>query len=652
MAGSQRYDLIDEIPGGVTESFRARTASGREVTVHFLRGGRTPENEALLARLRAIPPAAQANLVEVGEYEGTPFVVTAAPPYQHLAAWIKDQEPHASAGPQKFTRVGMWKVPDFTAGEHPPAPPPPPPVEPLPPPAGGDDFLTLFQPGSGPKSAPPPPVTPPAAGAGEFTRMFQASAPPEPPPPMPVAQVPPPASGAATGRCPCRRVHPYVSGFSAAGASTTHARCTGTASASGTATGCCPSGGVHADVPADGAASAPRAGPGRASRSTAARRKLLQRLPASSRACSWRRIPQPRLRPRYRPRPCHNHRPRPASHPTRRRQWKCPRRSCRRPAPLLPVSSPGRSRRSRRHRLRSPNHRRQPLRASSRECSRHLRRHPSRLRQARPPASSRGCSRRPRHRRRPFRRGRPYPCRRLRLRPPSLREPPVQASSRGCSPRRFRPNRDRPTGPRRPRPPPQTGGVHADVPESAGRAVHVHRNLRREASSASSSTIGSRRPPRLRRDSPSKAEGTRRCSRRPRPLRPGLADPPPGRPMSSLRRRLPSVEGMQGPSEYTRMISRPPGMPGAGPGAPPAGDSRRNGYARHAPGPADPPRSRNAVVQRAASSASAAAPADAGSTASSEGTRGSGAQGPHQQYDADRFDLRACRGGRGLLCYF
>ena len=203
MAGSQRYDLIDEIPGGATQSFRARTAAGREVTVHFLRGGRTPENEALLARLRAIPPAAQANLVEVGEYEGTPFVVTAAPPYQHLAAWIKDQEPHQAAGPQKFTRVGMWKVPEFTGGTH--AAPPPPPL-PEPPKPAVDDFMTIFETGSTHKATPPaaPPLAPPpATGPGEFTRMFQA-APPSPEfPPAPVqaaTPVPePPAPAAPAG---------------------------------------------------------------------------------------------------------------------------------------------------------------------------------------------------------------------------------------------------------------------------------------------------------------------------------------------------------------------------------------------------------------------------------------------------------------------
>src|SRR5437016_14443722 len=79
----QKYTFVDPQPLEGTQSFRARqTASGREVMVHLLTGGKTQENEALMARLRKIPPRLMAKLVEVGEYEGTRFVVTIAPPYQ------------------------------------------------------------------------------------------------------------------------------------------------------------------------------------------------------------------------------------------------------------------------------------------------------------------------------------------------------------------------------------------------------------------------------------------------------------------------------------------------------------------------------------------------------------------------------------------
>ena len=63
----RKYELIEPLPGAGPDSFRARqTSTGREVTVHFLVGGQTPENEKLLARLRALPPDSMARLIEIG----------------------------------------------------------------------------------------------------------------------------------------------------------------------------------------------------------------------------------------------------------------------------------------------------------------------------------------------------------------------------------------------------------------------------------------------------------------------------------------------------------------------------------------------------------------------------------------------------------
>ena len=51
----QKYELIDPLPGEGTRSFRARQiATGREVAVHLLVGGKTGENDTLLSRLRAL----------------------------------------------------------------------------------------------------------------------------------------------------------------------------------------------------------------------------------------------------------------------------------------------------------------------------------------------------------------------------------------------------------------------------------------------------------------------------------------------------------------------------------------------------------------------------------------------------------------------
>src|ERR1035438_8505744 len=54
---SQKYQLIELLPGDGVQSYRARqTNTGRDVTVHLLVGGKTPENEAFLVRLRAMHP--------------------------------------------------------------------------------------------------------------------------------------------------------------------------------------------------------------------------------------------------------------------------------------------------------------------------------------------------------------------------------------------------------------------------------------------------------------------------------------------------------------------------------------------------------------------------------------------------------------------
>ena len=124
----QKYELIDPLPGEGTRSFRARQiATGREVTVHLLVGGRTPENERLLARLRGIPAQSFSKLVEVGENDGTPYVATAAPPYQSLADWLADQERGVAPDPHALDKVGTWRVPVMSqTGQSPQVAPAPP----------------------------------------------------------------------------------------------------------------------------------------------------------------------------------------------------------------------------------------------------------------------------------------------------------------------------------------------------------------------------------------------------------------------------------------------------------------------------------------------------------------------------------------------
>src|ERR1039457_6159544 len=115
----QEYQLIELLPGEGVQSYRARqTNTGRDVTVHLLVGGKTPENEAFLVRLRGMQPQPMGKLIEVGEYQGAAFVVTVAPPYQRLDEWLAEQD--RAAVVKDFGKAGFWKRPE--AGSQ--APPP------------------------------------------------------------------------------------------------------------------------------------------------------------------------------------------------------------------------------------------------------------------------------------------------------------------------------------------------------------------------------------------------------------------------------------------------------------------------------------------------------------------------------------------------
>ncbi|HEY1183059.1 MAG TPA: hypothetical protein VGE89_02675, partial [Bryobacteraceae bacterium] len=185
----QKYELIEPLPGEGPKSFRARQSGfQRDVTVHFLVGGPTPENQALMARLRALPPSSMARLIEVGTgADGTQFVVTFAPPFQHLVDWLRDQE-GAAVDTQKFSRAGAWKVPV----SPPAAAATVPPTEPAQPGAFEDMFRTAQPMPTGqmmaaPGAQPPPARPPVASKPEESTRLFQTAA-------VPTAAPAPPAS--------------------------------------------------------------------------------------------------------------------------------------------------------------------------------------------------------------------------------------------------------------------------------------------------------------------------------------------------------------------------------------------------------------------------------------------------------------------------
>ena len=200
----QKYQLIELLPGEGVESYRARqTNTGRDVTVHLLVGGKTPENEAFLVRLRGMQPQPMAKLIEVGEYQGAAFVVTVAPPYQRLDEWLAEQD--RAAVVKDFGKAGFWKRPEAGSLAPPPMPPAATPAAPEP-----GEFTKQFGRGAAPGAEPGLPATPPQSPApppswepGESTRMFRSPvALPAPEPAVPAARppvLPPDAPGAGPG---------------------------------------------------------------------------------------------------------------------------------------------------------------------------------------------------------------------------------------------------------------------------------------------------------------------------------------------------------------------------------------------------------------------------------------------------------------------
>ena len=231
---SARYQLLKPVADGKVRTLNAlATASGKVVMVHYL-VGTTDENNAMLARVRALPETERLKLIETLDVEGHPVVVTQfLQGFESLDVWMSS---HTPGGAAKQIKVRMRR-PDEPqprsgstqpiraggagAGKVAPPPPPPPPV--APPPAAARATGSMTQPIATPKAPPAPPPAPPvvpppppppapATQGGEFTRLFNSMtgnpasaqpavpspqpppAPPVTPPPAPPRPATPPAS--------------------------------------------------------------------------------------------------------------------------------------------------------------------------------------------------------------------------------------------------------------------------------------------------------------------------------------------------------------------------------------------------------------------------------------------------------------------------
>src|SRR5690606_31469157 len=135
-----------------------RIQTGETVAVHLLIGA-SIEPQTLINKVRNLTGPARKELLEFGEHEGTPYVVTTE--WKRTVAfpeWVSAVTP---TGSDRFAKAGNWRIPvsefgrKMEPGVGTPAPP-----EPQTPPIPSD---------------PQPPEPDPPAPVGEFTRMFEAA---------------------------------------------------------------------------------------------------------------------------------------------------------------------------------------------------------------------------------------------------------------------------------------------------------------------------------------------------------------------------------------------------------------------------------------------------------------------------------------------
>lgn len=145
-----KYQLINQVTDddGV-RTFHAVASTGAAVMVHFLDGGAAQE-DAVRAQVEALTPDARKRIMDTGEVDGTPFLVT---------GFILD-----------FVSLAQWLAENRAAGVAPAA--------------GGEPGTPAAVPADHgapetPTAAPAPPAPDPAPGAasapaepGEFTRLF------------------------------------------------------------------------------------------------------------------------------------------------------------------------------------------------------------------------------------------------------------------------------------------------------------------------------------------------------------------------------------------------------------------------------------------------------------------------------------------------
>src|SRR5271166_3917459 len=114
----EKYELLALRGGDHEIALPGREiSSGRDVLVHLLAAGYTPENLELLAAIDKLPAEHQRRVLDKGDHEGIPYVVTEVlPGTLKLREWLaaaKSEVP--SPAPAKSSgHRGVWRIPTVT----------------------------------------------------------------------------------------------------------------------------------------------------------------------------------------------------------------------------------------------------------------------------------------------------------------------------------------------------------------------------------------------------------------------------------------------------------------------------------------------------------------------------------------------------------
>jgi hypothetical protein len=97
MSFDDKYEILAELRNdGIRTVVAREKASGQAVEAHLFLSGRTPENNVLLDKIQQLPSEHRQFVLEVGDHEGTPYVVShLLPDRRGFREWLSRRAPRS-----------------------------------------------------------------------------------------------------------------------------------------------------------------------------------------------------------------------------------------------------------------------------------------------------------------------------------------------------------------------------------------------------------------------------------------------------------------------------------------------------------------------------------------------------------------------------